>query len=487
MKKLSIMVVTLTTLLTHSLQAKNISIEEKITGLYVAFFNRAADNKGLNAWKHRAQNSINRGGDSFDALKELSSAFSQHYVFISTYEHLDNRDFVEAIYKNALGQDGDEEGIINWINHLENGMSRSDMVANFVNSALSVDLTPQNFPNLTAEELELAEKRQNLITNKVTVAIEFTNRLGDKTDVSSSLVENDPAYLASIKIIANVTDDDTTVSTNIDFLNNIKNDTNPIDKINSRNGEQNQKPVANAGIDRTVTVNNSLSITGSGTDSDGTIIRYEWKKGSEVLGTTATITYIPTVVGVDVLTLTVTDNDGLTATDSINITVSDSTAHQIPILSDADKESYLNAINQARSVEQNCHSRGVFPAVSALIWSDKLYKASYEHTNDLVKTETFSHSGSGTEHDWTGYKLAKESSMVERVENYSYNWSRVGENIAAGTYTSTPQVVIQQWLESDGHCANLMNADFTEVGMAMVYSANSIYKYYWTQNFGTPR
>jgi len=486
MKKTTLMFLGLT-LLTATIEARNISTEDKITGLYVAFFNRAPDNKGLQIWKNKAES---RGGDALTTLKEISTGFASHNVFKSTYEHLNNRAFVEAIYRNSLGRDGDETGIVNWVNSLENGMSRSDMVANFISSALTVDLTTQNFPTLTAQELQEAQKRQDLITNKVTVALKFTNLLGDKTNVTDSdFPENDPAYLASIDILAGITEDTETVSERVSSLESIQFDENPITSILNLNPrQQNRPPIANAGADITVTVNQSITIRGSGTDNDGVISEYIWKKGNEVLGTTSTLTYTPTIVGTDTLTLTVTDDDGLTATDSINISVIASTAsHQIPILSDTDREEYLDAINRARSIEQDCHSHGVFPATTPLVWNDKLYKASYEHTNDLVQTETFSHDGSGTEHDWTGYALGKTSDIVERVENYDYNWGTVGENIAAGTNTSTAEIVIQQWLDSDGHCANLMSSDYTEIGMAMIYKENSRYKYYWTQDFGTPR
>ncbi len=483
MKKTAIILLGLS-LYTSNIQARDASIEDRIVGLYVAFFNRASDSSGLEYWKNKAINNENL----LDTLKELSSGFSSHHIFISTYEHLDNRAFVEAIYRNALGQDGDEEGIVNWVNHLNNGMSRSDMVANFVNSALTVDLTPENYPTLSQKELDLAKKRQNLIANKVTVSLEFTNRLKDKTNITNSQnPENDPAYLASIDIITDVTDSDTTVSDAVSFLKEIEFDDNPINRIRTKHNQGNKPPLANAGEDKTVTVNQSITLKGSGMDRDGIVIRYEWKKGDEVLGTTATITYTPTVVGIDELVLTVTDNDGLTATDTVKITVADSTAHQIPVLSEREKNAYLDAINEARSVKQDCHSKGIFPSVAPLSWSVKLYKAAYEHTNDLVRTDTFSHDGSGTENDWTGYKLGKISSMVDRVENYGYSWSRIGENIAAGTNTNTAKIVVQQWLNSDGHCANLMNSDFTEIGMAMMYNKNSKYGYYWTQNFGRPR
>ena len=83
----------------------------------------------------------------------------------------------------------------------------------------------------------------------------------------------------------------------------------------------NKTPIVNAGADKSVQVNETLTITGSGTDSDGTIVSYEWKKGSTVLATTATFDYLPTVVGTDTLTLTVTDDDGATASDSVVVTV----------------------------------------------------------------------------------------------------------------------------------------------------------------------
>ncbi len=72
---------------------------------------------------------------------------------------------------------------------------------------------------------------------------------------------------------------------------------------------KNQSPVANAGDDLSVTVNKSVEITGSGTDSDGTIVSYEWKKGDTVLGTDSILSYTPTTEGIETLTLTVTDND----------------------------------------------------------------------------------------------------------------------------------------------------------------------------------
>ncbi|HID41203.1 MAG TPA: hypothetical protein EYP33_03495, partial [Pyrodictium sp.] len=82
-------------------------------------------------------------------------------------------------------------------------------------------------------------------------------------------------------------------------------------------------PIANAGLDQNVEVNQTLVITGSGTDSDGTVVSYAWKKegNSTVLATTASFSYTPNTVGTDTLTLTVTDNNGSIGTDSMDVTV----------------------------------------------------------------------------------------------------------------------------------------------------------------------
>jgi len=85
----------------------------------------------------------------------------------------------------------------------------------------------------------------------------------------------------------------------------------------------NTPPVANAGSDKSVQVGNTVSITGSGTDTDGSIVSYEWKQGSTVIATTASFDYTPSVIGDQILTLTVTDNKGAVGTDSMLLTVTD--------------------------------------------------------------------------------------------------------------------------------------------------------------------
>ena len=80
-------------------------------------------------------------------------------------------------------------------------------------------------------------------------------------------------------------------------------------------------PIVNASDNKTIEVNKVIKLTGTATDSDGTIIKYEWKKGTTVLATTASFDYIPTKVGTDTLTFSATDNDGESASDSVDIIV----------------------------------------------------------------------------------------------------------------------------------------------------------------------
>jgi PKD repeat protein len=79
----------------------------------------------------------------------------------------------------------------------------------------------------------------------------------------------------------------------------------------------NQPPVANAGPDRSVEVNHTVTLSGSGSDSDGSIVSYIWKEGEKVLAESIAFAYIPQTLGAHTLTLTVTDDKGATHSDIV--------------------------------------------------------------------------------------------------------------------------------------------------------------------------
>jgi uncharacterized protein YkwD len=62
------------------------------------------------------------------------------------------------------------------------------------------------------------------------------------------------------------------------------------------------------------------------------------------------------------------------------------------------------------------------------------------------------------------------------------DWTDIGENIAAGF--PTPEAVVESWMNSPGHRANILSAQFTEIGVGMT-SGGGQYGTYWTQEFGT--
>ncbi|ELR73352.1 PKD domain containing protein [Fulvivirga imtechensis AK7] len=98
----------------------------------------------------------------------------------------------------------------------------------------------------------------------------------------------------------------------------------------------NQKPVANAGSDRTIILpTNTINISGSGSDADGAIVSYLWTKVSGPASTlsnttSATLTASSLVEGTYKFRLMVTDDDGDTATDEMILTVLPETVNQPP-------------------------------------------------------------------------------------------------------------------------------------------------------------
>jgi uncharacterized protein YkwD len=78
-------------------------------------------------------------------------------------------------------------------------------------------------------------------------------------------------------------------------------------------------------------------------------------------------------------------------------------------------------------------------------------------------------------------------STTAQVEEYDYDWQAWGENIAAGQ--TTPESVVDAWIDSPGHRANILSENFQEIGIGYYYLEDDTgsvnYHHYWTQAFGT--
>ncbi|MDB5948688.1 MAG: hypothetical protein JWR65_543 [Massilia sp.] len=136
-------------------------------------------------------------------------------------------------------------------------------------------------------------------------------------------------------------------------------------------------------------------------------------------------------------------------------------------------QAILGAVNAARSMPRSCGGQQFAPA-PALAWNGALADAALAHSGDMATQRYFSHQG-------------KDGRVVaERALHAGYRWRRIGENIASGQ--DAAEEAVAGWLSSPGHCANIMNRDFTEMGAAYAISTSrDIPRVYWTQVFGTPR
>lgn len=67
-------------------------------------------------------------------------------------------------------------------------------------------------------------------------------------------------------------------------------------------------------------------------------------------------------------------------------------------------------------------------------------------------------------------------SPFEMMKAFGLTYRSAGENIAMGY--ATPQAVVNAWMNSAGHRANILNASYTQIGVGYVASGN-----YWTQEF----
>jgi len=133
----------------------------------------------------------------------------------------------------------------------------------------------------------------------------------------------------------------------------------------------------------------------------------------------------------------------------------------------------LELVNAARAVGRNCGSTA-YPAVGPLTWNTQTEQAARAQAEHLQQNNAFSHTGAGG------------STVGDRLTATGYVWSTVGENIAAG-FTELPDVV-NGWIESPGHCVNIMNGNFVDVGVVLVPGTSSnTYRTYWGMVLARPR
>jgi uncharacterized protein YkwD len=133
----------------------------------------------------------------------------------------------------------------------------------------------------------------------------------------------------------------------------------------------------------------------------------------------------------------------------------------------------LELVNAARAVARDCDAGHHFEAARPITASPTLAAVALEHSRDMAEHRKLGHPGSDG------------SAPADRVTRSGYLWQGTGENVASGQ--QTPEAVMKSWLDSPGHCENIMEPRFTEMGVAFALAPEQNPNIYWTQVFATPR
>jgi uncharacterized protein YkwD len=132
----------------------------------------------------------------------------------------------------------------------------------------------------------------------------------------------------------------------------------------------------------------------------------------------------------------------------------------------------LDLVNEARSRGTRCGAQWFAPAPPVRL-SGTLGGVALGHANDMA------------EHDYFEHEDLAGRSPADRVRAVGYRETLVGENIAYGVKSADEAV--KGWLESPGHCENIMDPRFAEMGIAYAQGRAVKHGLYWVQVLAAPR
>lgn len=128
----------------------------------------------------------------------------------------------------------------------------------------------------------------------------------------------------------------------------------------------------------------------------------------------------------------------------------------------------LEQTNLKRSESQDCGVHGRQSAAGSLQLNAELLIAAQIHAEDMAEGQFLAHEGSDG------------SSPFARADRAGYPGQSVGENVARGY--ANPASVVEGWKNSDGHCINMMNGTYTELGVGHARASDG--EQFWVQLFG---
>ena len=132
----------------------------------------------------------------------------------------------------------------------------------------------------------------------------------------------------------------------------------------------------------------------------------------------------------------------------------------------------LNAVRQRATTPCDGIATPSFTPRHALVWEQRLAGSAQAQASDLAQRDLLSHVD------------AQQRSFGSRLRSAGYAAAGAGENLAAGQTDFND--TLQAWLASPTHCANLMQPDFRDVGLACVQRLGSRYERFWVAHLGAP-
>ena len=131
----------------------------------------------------------------------------------------------------------------------------------------------------------------------------------------------------------------------------------------------------------------------------------------------------------------------------------------------------LQRLNEVRQLgDAPCvANKGALPS---LAWEARLAGSAQAQATDLALRDLLSHVD------------ARQRGLGARLRGAGYAAASAGENLAAGQTDFDD--TLQAWLASPTHCANLMQPDFRDAGLACVRRPGSRYERFWVVHLGAP-
>jgi len=134
------------------------------------------------------------------------------------------------------------------------------------------------------------------------------------------------------------------------------------------------------------------------------------------------------------------------------------------------EDEVVRLTNEARAEGGCCGNRGCFRAAGPLDVDALLVRSARSHARDMVERGYFAH------------ESPEGLTPFDRMREAGFRGCTMAENIAAGQ--PSPASVVEGWRDSPGHCANMLDSRFEQIGVGYRPAPDQDTPHFWVQNFG---